>query len=44
VFPVPIPVTPTLGYAPLFFQWLAVDNGGPGIYAMTQAGKTVIYP
>jgi hypothetical protein len=44
VFPVPIPVVPTLAYAPLYFQWLAVDSGVTGLYAMTQGGKTVIYP
>ncbi len=44
VFPVPIPAIPTLAYAPLYFQWLAVDSGVTGLYAMTQGGKTVIYP
>jgi hypothetical protein len=43
-FPVPIPPAPVLGYAPVFFQWLALDTGIPGGFAMSQGGKTVLYP
>jgi len=43
-FPVAIPPAPVLGYAPVFFQWLALDTGVPGLFAMSQAGKTVLYP
>lgn len=44
VFPIVIPNNPQLGYAPVFFQWLALDSGVPGFFAMSQAGKTVLYP
>jgi hypothetical protein len=43
-FPVPIPPSTTLAYAPVFFQWLALDSSIQGFFAMSQAGKTVIYP
>lgn len=42
--PVAIPPAPALGYAPVFFQWLALDTGISGLFAMSQAGKTVLYP
>ncbi|MBL8755958.1 MAG: hypothetical protein JNK15_21865 [Planctomycetes bacterium] len=44
VQPVPIPNNPALGYAPIYFQWLVLDSSITGFFAMTQAGKTVIYP
>jgi len=28
----------------VFCQWLALDIGVPGYFAMSQAGKTVVYP
>jgi hypothetical protein len=43
-FQVPIPAAAALGYAPVFFQWLALDTGINGFFAMSQAGKTVLYP
>lgn len=39
-----IPPAAALGYAPIFFQWLALDSSIQGAFAMSQAGKTVIYP
>lgn len=39
-----IPPAATLGYAPVFFQWLALDTSIQGGFAMSQAGKTVLYP
>jgi hypothetical protein len=44
VQPVPIPNNAALGYAPIFFQWMVLDSSITGFFAMTQAGKTVIYP
>ncbi len=44
VFPVPIPPVPALGYQSVFVQCLALDTGVPGFFAMSQAGKTVLYP
>jgi hypothetical protein len=44
VFPVAIPPVAALGYTPVFFQWLALDSSVQGFFAMSQAGKTVIYP
>lgn len=43
-FPIAIPNNPLLGYSPVFFQWLALDTSVTGFFAMSQAGKTVIYP
>ena len=43
-FTFPVPATAALGYAPIYFQWLALDAGIPGFFALTQAGKTVLYP
>lgn len=39
-----VPTTPALAYAPIYVQWLALDAGITGFYALTQAGKTVLYP
>ncbi|MBL8732387.1 MAG: hypothetical protein JNN13_08465 [Planctomycetes bacterium] len=44
VLPVAIPNSATLGYAEVFFQWLVLDSQVPGFIALTQAGKTVLYP
>lgn len=41
---VPIPNNPLLGYQSVFCQWLALDDGVPGFFALSQAGKTVVYP
>jgi hypothetical protein len=41
--PIPIPPNPSLAYAPLFFQWLAIDTSITGGLALSQAGKTVLY-
>ncbi len=43
VQPVPIPNNPALAYAPLYFQWMVLDTSINGFFAMSQAGKTVIY-
>ncbi|MBM3974446.1 MAG: hypothetical protein FJ301_10145 [Planctomycetes bacterium] len=39
-----IPNNPQLAYQSVFCQWLALDIGVPGYFAMSQAGKTVVYP
>jgi hypothetical protein len=43
-FAIAVPPVAALGYRPVFFQWLALDAGVPGFFAMSQAGKTVLYP
>jgi hypothetical protein len=43
VMPIAIPAT-VLPYTNVFFQWLTLDSGIPGFFAMSQGGKTVIYP
>jgi hypothetical protein len=43
-FAFPVPSNAALGYTPLYFQWLALDSGINGFFALTQAGKTVLYP
>lgn len=42
--PIPIPAGASLAYTPIHFQWLALDTGIAGGFALTQGGKTVIYP
>lgn len=44
VFPIAIPASAALGYQSIFCQWLCLDAGVPGFFAMSQAGKTVLYP
>jgi hypothetical protein len=39
-----VPNNPLLAYSSVFVQWLALDAGVPGFFALSQAGKTVIYP
>lgn len=41
---IPVPNNPLLAYSPVYVQWLALDAGVPGFFALSQAGKTVIYP
>lgn len=42
--PLPVPLTPTLGYATIYTQFVVLDPSVLGLYAGTQAGKTVVYP
>jgi len=44
VVPVPLPNTAVLNYAELFFQWIVLDSGAPGLLGFGGAGKTVVYP
>lgn len=44
VLPIAIPPAAALAYTPVFCQWLALDSGVQGFFAMSQALKTVIYP
>lgn len=39
-----VPNNPLLAYQPVFCQWLALDAGVSGFFALSQAGKTVVYP
>ncbi len=42
--PITIPPVAALAYSSVYFQWLALDTTITGGFAMSQAGKTVIYP
>jgi hypothetical protein len=42
--PVGIPTAATLGYTPVFFQWVVLDPNVPGFLGASPGGKTVLYP
>jgi hypothetical protein len=42
--PIALPNNASLGYQPVFFQWVVLDSTAPGLIGLTQAGKTVLYP
>lgn len=42
--PIALPNVLALGYQPVFFQWVVLDDTAPGLIGLSQAGKTVLYP